>query len=282
MSHMASDSSLSLFTKENSLAIEHQRLAGLLAKTEEKLAHSNSQIDRLLEIIGDLKRMLFGPKAERWESPLQYCLFNEAEVEGLNSSPETSEDPIQVEGFERTRGKRKPLPEHLPREIVVLDLPAEEQVSAEGTPLYVVGKEISEKLFYKPAEIKVIQYHRLRYGTDGGDSGKIAPPVPSIVAKGIATPSLLAQIVTSKYVDGLPLYRQEKIFARLNIDLSRSSMGRWVIQCADACQPIWNLLEERLMANPYVSCDETYTQVLKEKDKLATTPSWMWGQVNPK
>jgi transposase len=75
----------------------------------------------------------------------------------------------------------------------------------------------------------------------------MTPPVPSIIPKGIATPSLIAQIITSKYVDGLPLYRQERIFEHLNIDLSRGTMARWIVQAAEACQPIWNCLEERLL-----------------------------------
>ena len=102
---------------------------------------------------------------------------------------------VNVQSFERKRGKRKTLPENLPREVIVIDLPEEEKKSEDGTALRVIGKEVSEKLFYEPAQIKVIEYHRLRYGVDSGDTGKIAPPVPSIIPKGIATPSLLAQIV---------------------------------------------------------------------------------------
>lgn len=279
---MTTEHSNPLFNEQIALQIENEGLKKLIAKKEEKLAEYESETDRLLEMIRELKRQRFGPRKERWESEEQACLFNEAEIESKKSEAgDESEEIIEVKGHTRKRGKRRPLPKELPREVVVLDLPEQEKFSEDGTPLRVVGKEVSEKLFYEPAQIKVIEYHRLRYGVDGGDTGKIAAPVPSLIPKGIATPSLLSQIVTSKYVDGLPLYRQEKIFERLNIDLSRCTMGRWVIQAAEACQPVWNILEERLMLSPYVSCDETWTQVLKEKGRRAENQSWMWVRATP-
>ena len=95
------------------------------------------------------------------------------------------------------------------------------------------------------------------------------------------TASLLADIVVNKYADGLPLYRQEEIWERYKINMSRSSMGRWIVQAADACQPVWNVLQDWLLEDPYVSCDETYTQVLKEKGRAAETKSWMWVRATP-
>ncbi len=279
---MSAQQSNPLFKDQVALQIEYEGLKNLVAKNEEKLAHYESENERLLEIIRELKRQRFGPRKERWESEEQACLFNEAEVE--SRKPEDSEESsaeVEVKGHTRKRGKRKPLPKELPREVIVLDLPEDEKVSEDGTPLRVIGKEVSEKLFYEPAQIKVIEYHRLRYGADSGDTGKIAAPVPSVIPKGMATPSLLSQIITSKYVDGLPLYRQEKIFDRLNIDLPRCTMARWIVQAAEACQPVWNILEERLMVSPYVSCDETWTQVLKEKGRKAENHSWMWVRATP-
>ena len=120
-----------------------------------------------------------------------------------------------------------------------------------------------------------------KYGIDSGEAIKTAPPVPSIIPKGIATPSLLSHIVTCKYADGLPLYRQEEIFSRLGVDVSRSSMGRWIVQCYEALIPVRNVLEDRLLSSAYVSCDETRTQVLKEKGRKAEAQSWMWVRTTP-
>jgi transposase len=233
-------------------------------------------------MILSLKRQAFGPKKERWEEQEQDALlFNEAEVESKKAEDDNEDEVVAVQGFERKRGKRKPLPENLPRTIVTVELPESERVSADGTPLKVVGKEVSEKLVYEPARIEVIEYHRLRYGEDSGDPIKTAPPVPAIIPKGIATPSLLSGIVTHKYADGLPLYRQEEMFARIGVELSRNSMARWVVQSAEASMPIWNVLEGWLLASDYVSCDETHTQVLKEKDRKAESKSWMWVRATP-
>jgi transposase len=269
------------------------QLAGLLLRaerSEERNKHYEEEISRLREIIAKFKKDIFGPRKERWVSEEQLVLlFNEAEVEAQKPESEEDEDlgETTVEAHKRKRGKRKPLPEHLPREVVVIDLQDGEKVDANGQPitLRVVGKEISEKLEYTPASLKVLEIHRLKYETVNPESGegqiKTAKPMPSIVPKGIVTPSLLAGITVNKYADGLPLYRQEEIFARLGISLPRSSQGRWIIQAKEACQPIWNVLEDRLMRSIYVACDETWTQVLKEKGRSAESDSWMWLRCNP-
>jgi transposase len=278
-----------LFTQNEALREEIEGLRLLHARDEEKITHLDGEIDRLRELIGKLQKQAFGPRSERWETEEQGKLvFNEAEVEA--AKPEGSEE-CAVEGADREvtvaahkkkiRGHRKPLPEHLPREIVVLELPPADRVDAAGNELKVVGKEISEKLSYEPAKISVIEYHRLRYGYDSGEPVKTAPPVPSIIPKGMVTPSLLAAIVTAKYADGLPLYRQEEIFLRQAIELSRTSMARWIVQAAEKCLSIWNILEGKLLEKPYVAADETHVQVLKEKGRRAQTKSWMWLRTNP-
>jgi transposase len=269
------------------------RLTGALleiAAKDERLRHYEDENARLREIIAKFKRELFGPRKERWVSEEQLVmLFNEAEVEA--TKPELEEDAdlgeTTVESHKRKRGKRKPLPEHLLREVVVIDLQDSEKMDINGQPitLRVVGKEISEKLEYMPASLKVLEIQRLKYEAVSPESGEstimTAKPEPTIVPKGIVTPSLLAGITVNKYADGLPLYRQEEIFARLGINLPRSSQGRWIIAAFKQCQPIWNVLEDRLMRSLYVACDETWTQVLKEKGRKAERDSWMWLRATP-
>ena len=270
------------FSELDLLKAEIQSLRIQTLKQAELEARLVAEVEWHREQFILLKRALYGTKKERFESQEQGCLFNEAEVEALKpESDEGSESKVAVGGFTRARGKRKPLPDYLPREIIVIELPKEEQFSADGTALKVIGKEVSEKFVYEPASMKVIEYHRLRYGFGSGDPVKTAPPVPQIIPKGIITASVLADIVVKKYADGLPLYRQEEIWDRQGIEMSRTSMGRWVIQGAEACIPIWNVLEERLMASSYVSADETRTQVLKENERPAESKSWMWIRATP-
>jgi transposase len=265
------------------LAILETELASAKTKSardEERIALYEQEASRLTEIIIGLKRQAFGPKKERWVSEEQVImLFNEAEHLALEPCAEEDETRIKVAGHKR--GKRKPLPKELPRRIVTIELPKSERFDYQGQPLKVVGKEVSEKLEYSPAVMRVTEIHRLRYGADSGEPVKTAPVPPSIIPKGIATSSLLSQIVTAKYADGLPLYRQEDIFARIGVELSRGSMARWIVQSAERCRPIWNVLEEWLMSESYISCDETHTQVLKEKGRRAESQSWMWVRATP-
>ncbi len=277
----------SLFSNKDQLKVEYQILKSNFEENLRDIEVLKNENSRLKEMLLELKREKFGKKSERWQSEEQGLLFNEAELEAIEPQPEDEdeseaiESAVEVKGHTKKRGKRKPLPENLPREIIEVTLPPEEQFAEDGTPLKVIGYEISEKLDYEPAKTKVIQYRRAKYGIDTGDYEKTAPPVPTIIPKGIATPGLLAAIAISKYADGLPLYRQEEIFGRNDIEISRTTMARWIVKVSEALQPIWNVLSRRLIESFYVSCDETRTQVLKEKGKVATSQSWMWVRSTP-
>jgi transposase len=276
----------SFFSNADERFNQFEELKVQTARDQERIKLLSDEVTYLNEVIRDLKRDKFGKKSERWESPEQGCLFNEAEVESKKPDPDVEDDLIegsetQVPAHTRKRGYRRPLPETLLREVVKLELPIEEQIAKDGTPLKIIGWEISEKLKYEPAKVSVTQYHRAKYGVDSGDYEKTAPAVPSIIPKGIATPELLAAICIGKYADALPLYRMEDIFKRHDIDLTRGTMARWVIKVAEACQPIWNVLSDRLLSSFYVAVDETHVQVLKENGRAAETKSWMWVRSTP-
>jgi transposase len=206
-------SSESIFTENENLKDEVQGLRLLVEKEREVKKLYEEEISRLYEILNDLKRSKFGKKSERWES-LEQMVFNEAEVESRKPDPlgedEDSEEKITVKAhLKKKRGHRRALPDNLEREEVVILLPEEERFAEDGTPLKIVGYELSEKLSYEPAKTKVTVYKRAKYGVDAGDYEKTAPPVPSIIPKGIATAELLASVVVEKYGYGMPLYRQE-------------------------------------------------------------------------
>ena len=205
----------------------------LAHRLREENQHLKDENTWLREQLNALKRGQFGTKSERWETEEQMLLFNEAELESRNPDEDQDEDnTVEVKGHKKSRGHRRPLPTNLPREVVKVELPEGERKAEDGTVLKVIGWEISEKLKYEPAKVSVIEYHRAKYGVESGDYIKTAPPVASIIPKGIATPELLAAIMVGKYADGLPLYRMESMFARHDIDLSRGKMERWVVQTA--------------------------------------------------
>lgn len=276
----------SLFSEVETLRVENSSLHTQVKLRDEKNQFLEEEITYLREMLEEFKRQQFGKKSERWTSEEQ-MLFNEVELESKKPDEECEEsedeETIEVKAHKKkkNRGKRSPLPEHLERKVVTVELPEEERFTEDGTPLKVIGHEVSEKLDYQPAKTTVIQYRRAKYGIDSGDYQKTAQPVPSIIPKGIATPGLLAAIAVSKFADGMPLYRQEEMFERHDIELSRTTMARWMVRSAWAIRPIINVLSDRLRELSYVSCDETRTQVLKEKRRTAESQSWMWVLSTP-
>jgi len=273
-----------LFAEYENLKIEHEALRVRAKIDREKIANLEGEITWLREQLASLKRAQFGKKSERWESAEQ-LVFNEVEAEAeankLGGDESTGEETIAVPAHERKRGHRRPLPESLEREVQRIELPPSELFDAEGNPLKIIGWEKSEKLKYEPSKMSVLEIHRAKYGADSGDYVKTAPPTPSIIPKGLATPELLAAIAVAKFADGLPLYRMEEIFKRQGVDLSRTTMARWMVAVAEALQPIWNVLADRWRESFYVACDETNVQVLKENGRKAEDKSWMIVRATP-
>jgi transposase len=241
-----------------------------------------SRIEYLEERVRLLTKALFGPKSEKRpvESELlQLHLFNEPEV--LASEKEAK--PVDVPAHTRQQPKRKPLPADLPRVDEIHDIPEEKKVCGCGARLKCIGQEVSERLDYVPAKVRVIRQIRLKYACDACEgvesqepTVRIAPLPPRIIPKGIATAGLIAHIAVSKYSDALPLYRQEKIFARHGIELSRSTMASWMVRVAAECRFLIALLARELLTGPVVNADETTVRVLDEPGRDNTATSFMW------
>lgn len=104
----------------------------------------------------------------------------------------------------------------------------------------------------------------------------IAPAPPTLIPKSFASPGLVAHIITAKYADAIPLYRQEAQFRRLGVDLGRHTMCGWLFKTSEACAPLMVLLRQELLSGPLVGCDESRFQVLKEPGRSPTTLSQMW------
>ena len=192
-------------------------------------------------------------------------------------------DTIVVPAHRRSKRGRKPLPENLPRVEVIHDLAEEEKVCACGASLSRIGQDICEKLDYIPAKVRVLRHVRFKYACkacegveDAGPTVKIAPAPVQLIEKSMATEGLLAHIIVSKFADALPLYRQQKIFARLGIELPRATMANWLIQAAQRCSPLIELLEHEIRGGPLIQMDETPLQVLKEPGRANTTQSYIW------
>jgi transposase len=252
---------------------------------KELLAEKLSEIEKLKGDIGILQEQVnillakrFGPSSEKQTINIS-GQFDEAEDDQEKAESEKPET-IEVPAHTRQKPKRKPLPKVLPREEVIHDLPVEEKIcSIDGSDLEEIGQEISEQLEIIPAQIKVIRNIRIKYSCPHCHKGiKTAAMPPQAIPKSMAAPGLLAYIVTSKYVDGLPLYRQTNMLQRIGMELSRSTLSQWMIKLGVLIQPLINLLRDHLLASGYIQMDETTVQVLNEKDRPATSKSYMWVQ----
>jgi transposase len=230
----------------------------------------------------------FGRSADRENEQKQARLFNEAEDGAAKSSEQPSQEPsISVAAHNRKKAGRRALPENLPREEIVHDIPEEQKVCACGAVMSRMGEEVSEQLEIIPARAKVIRHVRPKYAcrscqgvdTEGG-AVKIAPPAEQLIPKSIAAPGLLAFLMVSKFADALPFYRQERIFARMGVELSRTTMCSWAMEVADRLSPLLHLMRDQIRAGPYVQIDETPLQVLE--DPGSTSQMWVYRGGKPR
>jgi transposase len=275
--------------------VSTDRSADLEARLEEMTAAYEAVIaenktlraltDDLAAQLETLKRRFFGRSSEKQTADDQPQLFDEPVGEQPDDGASDSDDETTtVRPHTRKKRGRKPLPDTLEREEVLLDIPEEDKHCGCGHNLVRIGEEVSEKLTIIPARFIVTRYIRPKYACHhcegSGDEDKpavrIRPMPPAVIPRGIATPSLLAFIITSKYVDGMPLKRQETSFARIGVDLPRQRMADWVMAVGEALEPVMDQLYHHLRAGPFLIVDETTVQVLGEQDKANTSRSYMW------
>lgn len=252
------------------------------AELEKLQGQYEAEVRLLQEQVRHLYDKLFGRKSEKSrygeESP-QLSLFDMPEPDPEAAAEET----VEVEKHTRRKRGRKPLPDNLPRVEIVHDVDEHEKICHCGAELSRIGEEVSEKLDIIPAVIQVIRHIRPKYSckhcenvAEKGPTVKVAPAPVQLIPKAIASGGLMAHILTAKFVDSLPFYRQERQFDRLGADIPRATMCRWAMRVAEACIPLKNQLRQEILSGPLINADETTVQVLKEPGKSATSKSYMW------
>ena len=225
------------------------------------------------------KMKLFGRSADMLPSDqIQMVLFPPATPAEPESEPE--EEKIS---YTRKKPGRKGLDPNLPTQELIIDIPEEEKTCSCGCKKACIGQEESKKLEYKPAELKVIHIIRLKYAcrtcegaVDDGPTVSIAPVPVALIPKSIVTPSLVSHILTSKFADALPFYRQEKQFKRLGVSLARGTMASWTIKLAQKCKEIVQMLINEALTRPAIQMDETTIQVMNEDGKENISKSYIW------
>ena len=251
-----------------------EELKNLLINQKKVLNNLQLENDRLREDLQLLRRRKFAPTSEKDDS--QTTLFNEAE--DIEYKEEEDKETKTVTYERSIKNKIKPLPDHLHRVEEIIDIPEEDKIG-----MKCIGEEVVEKLEITPAKVFVKRIIKKKYAPLDKGSGnfKIADYKHDLMPKSMASASLLAYIIVSKYEDALPLYRQEKIFNRIKAEIPRQTMARWLIQLHFKLIPLYNLMQEVALERDYCQIDETTTQVLKEDGKKATSKSYAWVRYFP-
>ena len=258
-----------------------------IEQLEKTIKNLQDQVSNLTEMVMLLRKEKFGPSSEKTVKPNeeQLSLFNEAEAEADGN---TISEPIKksVKGYLRidARTKREELLKDLPVVEIECDVPAEEQVCIRcGKALKRIGKEtVREELEYIPATIQIVRYVRWSYGCPSckrtGRPYIVKAQTPtSLLNHSLASPSSVANVMYEKYVNSVPLYRQEKTWEQMGVALSRATMANWVIRCSeDYLKPVVEHMRKQLLSRDIIHCDETPVQVLKEEGKKPQTKSYMW------
>jgi transposase len=257
--------------------------AAASVRYQEQIAVLQQRVDTLEEQfrLAQLKR--FAPSSEKYG--LQGCLFNEAEREDAAQAAETpaQTDSSQEPAARHKKPGRKPLPAHLPRQRIEHDLPESDKVCGccHGA-LHRIGEETTEQLDIVPAKVVVLEHVRFKYGCrqcerHGETSKIVTSPMPTQPIPGsIASPSTLATVMTAKYADGMPLYRQQAALERSDVPVVRGTLGNWCIKGGKLLSPLYAALHNVLLSHPIIHGDETTVQVLKESGRNAQSTSYMW------
>ena len=259
----------------------------LIANKEQALTERTQRIEQLLDYILLLRKRQFGASADRTNKD-QVSLFDEAELEQLLAELDLPSDldadkpatQKKAKG-EKKKPVRRPLPANLDRIDKTIDL-SDEEKAAMGDDWIFIGYDTSEQLAVIPRQHYVIAFRRAKYAPRNDDvvgakqGIKIAPRPDQILPKSIAHSSVIADVVVRKFVDGLPLYRQEIIYHRDNIDLSRQTMSGWMIQLHERLTPLMTVMRRLLYQGRVIHIDETRLQVLNEPNRENTQLSYMW------
>lgn len=247
----------------------------LIAELAQELETRERRLQRVLHQLAILLRQRYGPRRERLD-PNQMFLFAAGLVEqDQDLQPPPPEDSPQKEKQRSVHGRQR-LPEHLQRQRIEHDLAPEKRHCPEcRSALRYLGQETSQRLEYIPASLYVIEDVCYKYACPKGCTVVTAEKPMQPLEKGLAGPGLLAHVAVSKYADHLPLHRQEQIFARQGVRVSRSTMGDWMRQSAELVTPLYNELKRRVFLSKVVQTDDTPVNVL-DPDLPRTRTGRIW------
>lgn len=224
----------------------------------------------------------FGVSSEQAVSGQEALVFNEAEAVADTTSPEVEIEQITY-GRRKFKGQRDIRLQNLPVEDIDYVLPEDELVCPQCSgPLHDIGVETRIEVQSIPAHQLLVHHNQHKYACRCCQKEETTTPIVTATMpkpafpNSLASPSVVAHIMTQKFVMGLPLYRQEQQFEREDFDLSRQTMANWMIKGADWLKVIYDRMHQILLGKDILHADETTLQVLKEEGRAAQTASYMW------
>ena len=260
-----------------------------IAVLTKELSSAQHQLRTLQNQVEQLLRRVYGRRSEKLD-PNQLMFDNlileaaDQSEKSVEENPPGEPDPPKP----RKRGKRKhpgriPIPDHLERVEILLDIPDEEKVCPEtAKPLKQIGWEISEKLEYRPGKLLVNVYKRPKYASPdsiaSGDVGIITAPMPEHpILKCKADVGLLSHIIVSKFADHLPLYRQDGIFEREGVTIPRATQTSWLLQTYEAIRPLGEVLKETVLDTDILFTDDSvFPLLVKGNGRVKKARLWVY------
>jgi transposase len=250
-------------------------LAAQVADDDTQLAAARAEVERLRLIIERLQRTQFGRRSERLDGD-QLALGLEdldADVARAQASCRTvAIDPAESEPAAR----RQAFPDHLSREDMTFDVEGR-LCPCCGGALHAIGETVSEMLDFVPARLRVVRIRRPKYGCRACGTIHQAPAPERPIAKGMASPGLLAHVLVSKYCDHTPLYRQTQIFARHGVEIDRSTLANWVGGACWWLEPLQTRLAAHVFGSGKIFADDTPIPVLDPgRGRTKTGRLWVY------
>lgn len=281
--------------------LDTEALKALLLEQHEQyrvaLTSSAQQIEHLKLMIEKLRRRIFGAKSEKIAAQLEQLELELDELEAAQACNRNEDTAAVTEPAAKSRPFRKPLPEHLPREVVTHE-PEQTCCPDCGGAIKQFGEDVSEQLERIPATFKVIRHVRPKFACARCERVVEAPAPARPIERGLAGPALLAHVLVSKYGNHQPLYRQAEMYAREGVDLDRSTLAGWVGASSQLLRPLVDALRLHVLSAEKIHADDTpvpvlapgtgrtktgrlWTYVRDERPAGDTTPPAVWFAYSP-
>lgn len=263
-------------------------MAEVAAKSEElergrrEVAHKQALIDKLTHENALLKRLKFAAQSEKFTAEQRSLLEETFDADLAEVGREMKRLGVDVDAADDKAGKkmpkRAPLPPHLPRRDVHHE--PESTVCGCGCQMRRIGEDVAEKLDYEPGVFSVERHVRGKWACRHCEKLVQAPVPAHVIDKGIPTTGLLAQVLVAKFLDHMPLYRQEAVFERAGHVIARSTLAQWVGECGAQLQPLVQALADELRRHAVLHADETPVAMLKPGNGK-THRAYMWSYCTP-